>query len=390
MKTLVLWGALAASPLHLYSQFEVAGLPTDIHGFVSQGFAVSNHNNYLTMKTRDGSFALTDGGINVSSRISDKFRVGAQLYIMNVGELGAWRPQLDWAFGDYKLKDWLGFRVGKVKTTLGLYTDIQDEAFLTPWAILPQSLYPIDLRASTISHIGGDIYGEISLKRLGSLSYTAYVGERPNDRYGGYIYGLRDFGVNLDSYDGRMEGGDLRWNTPVTNLLVGASYLVQNVTGKGTSDGLPHLEKSNADETSQYYVQYAVGPLHFDGEYRRHLRDQVILDSNPSAPPEVYADGRGFYGSAAYTLSKKWEVGTYYSRFYANWKGDLGAPDNHIFDKVATVRFNFDSHFNLKIEGHFIDGYGALDSIRGFYTQNNPSGLKPKTNMLVIRMGYSF
>ncbi|HTF65006.1 MAG TPA: hypothetical protein VK638_20195 [Edaphobacter sp.] len=229
------------------------------------------------------------------------------------------------------------------------------------------------------------------LKRLGDLSYVGYVGRRPNDLYGGYIYGLRDFGTQLTSYDGRMEGGDLRWRTPVTNLLVGASYLVQNVTGKGTGrNGRPHLEKSKVDETSQFYIQYARGGLRLDAEYRRSLRDQLLFDTSPYVPPEVSADSRSFYASAAYALSKRWELGTYYSRFYADWAADLNAPNNHIFDKVATVRLDFNNHLTLKVEGHFMDGYGARDSICGFYLQDNSQGFKRKTSMLVIRLGYNF
>ena len=43
-----------------------------------------------------------------------------------------------------------------------------------------------------------------------------------------------------------------------------------------------------------------------------------------------------------------------------------------------------------KIEGHFMNGYGAFDSIRGFYGQQNPNGLKPGTNALVVRTGFNF
>lgn len=51
---------------------------------------------------------------------------------------------------------------------------------LQTWAILPQSIYPLDLRSSTISHLGGDIYGSTTLPRkLGTVSYTAYRGRRP-------------------------------------------------------------------------------------------------------------------------------------------------------------------------------------------------------------------
>ena len=41
----------------------------------------------------------------------------------------------------------MGFREGRVKTSLGLYNDTQDQEFLHTWALLPQSLYPADLRS---------------------------------------------------------------------------------------------------------------------------------------------------------------------------------------------------------------------------------------------------
>src|SRR5205085_7375876 len=126
-----------------------------------------------------GSFSFTDIGANISVNITDKFHAGAQFYDRNIGQLGRWHPELDWAVGDYKFTDWLGIRAGKVKTVLGLYNDSQDLEFLHTWAILPQSIYPLDLRASSIAHIGGDFYGDISLKQLGSLSYTAYAGLVP-------------------------------------------------------------------------------------------------------------------------------------------------------------------------------------------------------------------
>ena len=52
-----------------------------VHGFVSQGFVYTNQNNWLTMNTTAGSGAMTEMGLNVSSQITDKFRVGAQVYV---------------------------------------------------------------------------------------------------------------------------------------------------------------------------------------------------------------------------------------------------------------------------------------------------------------------
>ncbi len=138
----------------LEAQFTFKNRPVQIHGFASQGFTKSDNNNYLTMNTSEGSFAFTDGGLNGSIQLTGKFRVGAQLYIRNIGTLGDWHPIVDWAVADYKFKDWFGVRAGKVKSVLGLYNDTQDMEFLHTWAILPQSLYPLDLRSAVMSRCG--------------------------------------------------------------------------------------------------------------------------------------------------------------------------------------------------------------------------------------------
>src|SRR5258708_3747470 len=192
VKTIVLAAALSAAPGLLYAQFdfEVAGRPVQVHSFASQGFAYSNQNNYLTMNTSRGAFSLTDLGANVSMSVTDRFRVGAQLYSYNVGKLGRYRPQLDWAVADYRFKDWFGVRGGKIKTALGLFNDTQDNEFLHTFALLPQSAYPIDQRGETIAHIGGDLYGNIPVRKLGTLSYTVYGGKSPSEHSVGVAYSL--------------------------------------------------------------------------------------------------------------------------------------------------------------------------------------------------------
>src|SRR6202011_4948077 len=93
---------LSTAPGALFAQFKIGDRPVQIHGFLSQGYLYSDVNNYLTMRTNGGSFAMTDGGLNASVQVTDKFRVGAQVFDRNVGALGKWRPSLDWAVADYK------------------------------------------------------------------------------------------------------------------------------------------------------------------------------------------------------------------------------------------------------------------------------------------------
>ena len=114
--------------------------PVQIHGFFTQGYALSDHNNYLTMNTSRGTAQMTDGGLNLSWKINGQLRVSAQAYDRYIGELGKGKVSLDWALVDYRFRDWLGFRVGKVKTPLGLFNDAQDQEFLYTWALLPQAV----------------------------------------------------------------------------------------------------------------------------------------------------------------------------------------------------------------------------------------------------------
>lgn len=409
LKPLAMVVALCTAPaLHAQFSFSVAGRPVQIHSFLSQGFGYSNDNNYLTMKTSRGSFAMTDLGVNASMQLTDKFRVGAQIYTRDIGNLGEWHPQLDWAVADYRFKDWLGIRGGVVKTRFGLASDTQDMEFLHAFALLPQSIYPTDLRDALLRHQGGDLYGEIPLKRLGSLSYTVYAGRRSDGKYGGYPYLLSGSNGHIDEYGGLQVGADLRWNTPLHGLIVGASRMSADITGKGTWTLSPEIsqipapvviayeEHSKRDWTHQFYGEYTYGKLRLAAEYRRYWRDQAIFNDQW----EITTDVRGWYASAAYRVSKSFELGTYYSRWAISWFHTLStfvqspsqdAPDRHLYDKVVTARFDLNRHWNVKVEGHLMDGYGSPSMYpAGFYPQDNPQGLQPKTNLLLIRTGWNF
>ena len=384
---------LGAQDLSQYTSFTVDGKTVQFHGFVSQGFLYSNDNNYLTTDSSKGSFAFTDAAVNASVQITDKFRVGAQVYDRNLGQLGKWHPTLDWAVADYRFKDWFGIRAGQVKTVLGLYNDTQDMEFLHTFAILPQSAYPLDLRSSTIAHDGADVYGTISLKKLGDLEYTGYAGWRPYDKWGGYPYGVQNYGITLFNYPSKQMGGDLRWDGLVKGLVMGASYMHAPGSAAGSlavAPGFSMPDKlTNDDNVNAFYADYKIGNLTVDGEYRRETyAGTTTIGPMPATPFQT--DERGWYGSAAYRVSKRLELGTYRSWFYPVWGQLSSPPTNHMFDTVAAAKINLVGQWDLKVEEHFMDGYGTPYSFRGFYPQQNPVGFRPKTDMLVIRTGWNF
>ena len=100
---------------------------------------------------------------------------------------------------------------------------------------------------------------------------------------------------------------------------------------------------------------------------------------------------------------KRLAVGSYYSRYsitsvvggalaaagFPN-QTDTSLPANHIFDKVVTLRVDVNRFWDMKVEGHFMDGYGSNTYPDGFYPQVNPHGFKADTNALVLKTGLNF
>ncbi len=389
------------SSLNAQVNFKIADRTVQVHSFASQGFTYSNNNNFLTMNTSAGSFAMTDGGFNVASQITDKFRAGGQFYIRNIGVLGDWTPEMDWGYGDYRFARWLGVRGGKVKTSLGLYTDTQDMTFLQTWAIMPQSTYPTDLRGNTIAHVGGDLYGKTGLKKLGSVAYTAYGGQRPSDMEGGISYGLLGAGIVLNSYGGTLWGGDTRWTTPVKGLMLGASYISISYKENGTRQPtkatgykyLPYTVTSTKDHIPVYYGEYTIWNLRFDGEYRREILDVFRNGAGAAGTTNnaLATDARSGFISGAWRVNRWVEVGTYHSRFYPNFPTPFRSLQaNHIFDQTVTARVDVTRNLDVKIEGHFMDGTAGPNSYHGFYTLDNTGGLQPQTKLFVTRAEVHF
>jgi hypothetical protein len=390
--------------------FKLLGREVQIHGFASQGFVYTDTNNWLTMNTSQGSGAFTDFGFNVSTSLTDKLRVGAQFYDRNLGKLGQYHPSLDWAVVDYRFKSWFGVRGGKVKTTLGLYTDTQDLDFLRTFALLPQSVYPTDIRDATIAHLGGDIYGNVSLKhRLGDLSYTAYAGHRSDSMHSGIAYLATQYGLYYSRYGGLQYGGDLRWDTPLKGLLIGASRMNEDITGQARARNplgvappfIPAAEHSKADWTNQFYGEYSMGKLRIDAEYRRFVHNESFETAGALDLTNL-TDVRGWYVSGTYRVMKRLALGSYYSRYsitsvtggpnaaYVPSQTDTSLPAEHVYDKVISARVDLKQFWNVKVEGHFMDGYGFCTYPDGFYPGVNPQGFKPNTNALVIKTGFNF
>lgn len=363
-------------PIGLHAQ-DLAGI--EIHGFVNQGFLYSSHNNYLTTHSSSGSLQWTEGAISFSDSLTNSLRVGIQLRMYQLGQLGGPNVQVDWASADYRVNDYFGFRAGKVKTVIALFNDSQDVDALFLWTLLPQGVYPSDNEGYFLSHLGGEVYGYVPLgERLGKLRYDGFAGESYLPLDGGYIKQIADAGLVLTSEpSGKTYGGDLRWVTSLKGLTVGASADVQGMDGTASQGSLhlvPFLE-------AYYYAQFTKGKFYFAGEYNGAPARAFLTIGQAVFPVPVGA--RTWYAMGSYRVSKTFQVGSYYS-----YELNTGVPNvaaNYSKDWVISGRHDFNSYFYTKLEGHFIHGTGI-----GFYQSTNPNGLKDNSNILAAKIGFTF
>jgi hypothetical protein len=323
----------------------------EVHGFVSQGAILSTGNDFL-VKSKRGSFELTEVGINFTSNLTERLRVGIQLFGGGFAT-NRYSAKLDWFNLDYRWRDWLGFRAGRVKLPFGLYNEINDIDSARVPILLPQSTYPVANRNLLLAQTGAEVYGYVRLSVLGALEYRLYTGTVVFD------LAAQNSRFTLNSLQTPyLLGGRLMWETPLDGLRVGGSLqdlrLEANISGGGVAAQVkvPAL-------LWVYSLEYSHHDLVLAAEYSR-WRMSVESSNADLVPPNVTVSER-YYLLAAYRLIDWFQVGAYYSGLFPNVPYRDGRQ-NQQHDVAGTLRFDINSHWLIKLEGHYLHGTAGLDA----------------------------
>lgn len=154
-----------------------APLNLETHGYASFGNVRSWGRDWID-GSEGGTNEFWEAAINVISRPTDRLRLGAQIFVRDVGDYDNGTPQLDWAYADWRAADQFGAQLGRVRVALGLYNEVLDiDAARTP-VLLPSSVYSLRSRDLYISTDGGKLYGFLDMAGAGSLEYQFYAGKR--------------------------------------------------------------------------------------------------------------------------------------------------------------------------------------------------------------------
>jgi hypothetical protein len=345
----------------------------EIHAFVSQGFLVTTSNNYLA-KSSEGSFELTEVGINFTKPLTDDLRVGIQLFARDLGPLGNYEAQLDWFYIDYRWADWLGFRAGRVKLPFGLYNEINDVDSARTFVLLPQSLYPVEQRDFLLAQTGVELYGYVDLKRAGGIDYRLYGGtifldpDRAVSEPGSPIR-LKDINIPY------VAGARVLWETPLTGLRAGGSVQLLRLDIDVTADPMVAAQLQAAGQLPADFngtietelhmllwagsIEYVAGDLLIAAEYSWWYGE--LESSAVAVVKEEDVTNERMYVMAAYRVTPWLQPGAYYALYFEDTE-DRDRRSKRQHDTALTLRFDVNEHWLIKLEGHYMHGTAALTS----------------------------
>jgi len=322
--------------------------PTQIHAFVSQGYLRTTKNNYLVEESTRGSFEFTEVGINFTQLLTEDLRAGIQVFARQLGKDGDFRARMDWFYLDYRFADWLGIRAGRTKIPFGLYNEVNDIDSARVPILLPQAAYPIVNRNILLAQTGVELYGYRALGIAGGLEYRVYGGTLFLDPP------TLGPGQVLNKYEvPYVLGGRLLWEPPADGLRLGGSLqatrlnvnaTLPSATGPVTiEDDLPFLLWLASAEYTVHDLLLAgeLGYWHADND----VNGQTVMSTT----------NQRFYAMASYRAAAWFWPGVYYSSL----RTDIHKPmtrDNYQHDVAATLRFDINPYWLVKLEGHYIDG----------------------------------
>jgi len=349
-----------------------------IHGFISQGYLKSDHNNYYA-DTRKGTFKFNELGINFTSDVTDRLRMGMQFFARQFGDLGKNKVTLDWAFADFYWSSWLGIRAGNLKIPHGLYNKQRDIDILRANIFLPNSVYSEQWRESVTLMEGIGIYGTISIRHMGKFVYQIQEGIGQIDGEGGLVKTFRDFfPVEIDQYEidpPQIHSASLEWYSLGNKLRIGLSLNNFDLNGKAVMrlSNFPSNLSSHFESDAKAFsvsVEYTLANIILMAEYSEIEYSRLIkLDGLSTTFDLGKEKSVGYYAGLSYRFNEQLQIGSYYSAYFpAKVNRDEGPlfsepyplHYDYLKDFELCVRFDINEHWALKIEGHVMNGTASL------------------------------
>ncbi len=389
----------------------------DIHGFISQGFLQSDDHKYLLADTDDGTFEFNEIGINFATDATDNLRLGMQIMARDLGSVGNDKVDIDWAYADYRYRNWAGLRIGKIKKPYGIYNQSRDVDAARTSILLPSCIYEEKFREAALTVKGASIYGSLP----GSIDYQLMYGVMTFPSEGGVEQGIEQMvpTIRIGSIDTEAEfNGEIIWNTPLDGVRIGYAYseftFTLNINESYISDpailaymqaaaeaaaGVPAGTYAGAFPANWYAA--AAETVTKGDNYIVSLEytyDNFLFAVEYSSSTMEFGgsetDAENYYALASYRFTDLFELGLYYSVHYPDkddkdgdrYAGTAPKEKAWLKDLALSLRFDINDYWIFKLEGHMMDGLSDVN-----YSESDDAvDPDPDWYMFAAKLSYSF
>lgn len=353
-----------------------------IHGFGGWAFAKTDTNNYI-IGNEDGNWRTSQFALNLTANPYRKLSINTQLFLQS--GLKQDNINLDYVFGEWAFSDEIRLRIGKIKSPIGLYSEIYDVGTLRPFYLLPVGMY-YGPGLFPKSYVGLGATGNFMLNEKFEFQYDLLYGEMDFqtfklempvgfDPFTGPVMGK----INFTPIGREVIGGKITILPLIQGLKIGLSYLNMDIWT--SRDGGPLTR----DDTIQNRVYITSG--HFE-----YLTDFISFRSELYAINEDIKTNGG-YIEAALSFLKNWQVGICYDWYENTTESSVERTivKSMMEHKSLGFSLNYWANPNLvmKVSYYRVNGNGFAqpDWIHASYFAGI---LEEKTNVFIAGTQFSF
>lgn len=360
-----------------------------LHGFLSQAAAVTDHNNVGGKSSQGVALNLREVGGNVSWRADPDWLVSAQVLARWAGGADDGDVRLDYGFVDRTLSSGegrFGVQLGKIKNPYGLYNTTRDVAHTRPGILMPQSIYWDRIRDFVLAAPGISIYGDTSRAAYGIGWRVNALTPAADSREAEFITFLQERPGHFNGKTSWLGQVMFEFDNDRWRLAVSAGELAMRYKPDGISDwqaGSTYFRpralslECNGEEWS-FTAEYS------ETGVRRRSYGFTVPDNTAQA----------YYIQATWRIKPQWQAYARYDVLYADKtdkRGErfflnTGLPKHLVFSEDITLglRHDLDSSWAFAMEIHHVMGAAWLPRT------DNPGVPSKDWNLLLLQAAYRF
>ena len=333
--------------------------------FVSQTAIYSSDYNFLSQSDDALSFDMWEAGFLFSTAVKNKLTFSAQVLGRKVSESNGNDLRIDYAFFSYPLyqtiNDKVGLRLGRIRSSYGLYNETRDIPHTRTTIVMPQSIYFDMTRNSFYSADGIELFGyrDFGENRLSAQVFlskpVADEGEtgevailQPENLEGKKsILAKVSYGSEYDGFRTSFTYYRPEYEVDVTFSL-GPITIQDNDSSFYSESMITSLEYNQFDWAITF-------------EYLRHKFSQNIpsLGNIPGQTADNKGYEEAFYLRGLFRFNEQWETYLGYDSTERHTNGSL--PDNEKWHDINLGgSFRPNENWLLRAEVHYIDGLSRL------------------------------